>query len=691
MFLISLFVAGEAFQPQMNQSRAADVDVSANIEPVAILRVPETFIDVGDAKVATTELNTRDFATYVSTNNQTGYTLSVNTKTIQQCLRRPENQATTCSSLVDRNRIMQLASAATPVDNFPSNYWGLSVDESFEYYSPVPVNLANAWKFKATSSSAIEDETIIRAGVKVDFSKAPGVYSNDIVISVVVNPLPIPIITSVVPSYGFPGDTITIGGVYFDLLHSVDIANFRCEDVEVDTDILATCVVPPGYGPNLRLTTMSIFGDTNLNTPYFGYQEDFKFTIDTRMTDTLFAEGDTIDTNPTHFSGTDTEYTVSAARCSTFYEGNISYNCSNYRAYSWLIDWGDGSPIQAVSGIGDSSGGISSVPPPTGSSIPHDYGIPGEYQIRIMSNGQATSGWLDRFGPGNSGTQANKNMFKSIDSPLPRLASGRTDSMFNGLRNAVSLPAFLLDDNSIASFYSMFAYYSYNNTAATIPSGFLDKIGLVVNNTSQGAYMNRAFQYSFQYYGYNSTIGTIPPGLFDYVNTASVTTSQSMFTSTFAYCFYNSPVATIPKGLFDTISFPNGGVMNSTFTRTFSNYAYNSTSGFIPEGFLSFIDFTTYRNATSFFNGMFENFAYMNNTPSSDISLVWGDANLAGAITAANASSMLSSTFRNVRSLTGSAQTFINNYLGGINPSSRAYTFDGTQVIDLASLHANWK
>jgi len=44
-----------------------------------------------------------------------------------------------------------------------------------------------------------------------------------------------------------------------------------------------------------------------------------------------------------------------------------------------------------------------------------------------------------------------------------------------------------------------------------------------------------------------------------------------------------------------------------------------------------------------------------------------------------------------MRSLTGTAQTFISTKLGSINPSSAAWTFTGTGVTDLATLHANWK
>jgi hypothetical protein len=170
-----------------------------------------------------------------------------------------------------------------------------------------------------------------------------------------------------------------------------------------------------------------------------------------------------------------------------------------------------------------------------------------------------------------------------------------------------------------------------------------------------------------------------------------------MFTATFSSYAYQSTVGTIPASLFSSISTSSATNLSSTFASTFNNYAHQSTVGTIPASLLSFINLSSanINNVSSIFSSTFYGFAYANTTPSTDISAIWGTANLAGKITAANAGtvsgSTLSNTFRDVRSVTGSAQTFINNYLGGITPTSRALTFTNTSVTDLNTIDANWR
>jgi len=97
--------------------------------------------------------------------------------------------------------------------------------------------------------------------------------------------------------------------------------------------------------------------------------EFFRFTIDTRMTDTL-------DTDPSHYSGTSTTFSIPTN------PGTLS--SPNY-TYDWVVDWGDDSPLEPVTGTSYASG----------PGIFHDYASTGgadEYTITIYSNGVATNG-----------------------------------------------------------------------------------------------------------------------------------------------------------------------------------------------------------------------------------------------------------------------------------------------------------
>ena len=82
----------------------------------------------------------------------------------------------------------------------------------------------------------------------------------------------------------------------------------------------------------------------------------------------------------------------------------------------------------------------------------------------------------------------------------------------------------------------------------------------------------------------------------------------------------------------------------------------------------------------------------MNTAVITDINDIWGSANFANKITPASAHQVFWFTFRNMRSLIGDPQDFINNYLGGITPDAPAYTFTGCiNLTNYATLHANWK
>lgn len=509
---------------------------------------------------------------------------------------------------------------------------------------------------------------------------------------------------------------------------------------------------------DINITDDLPLGDYTANLTHYveDRSEFFSFTIDTRMTDTL-------DTNPTHYDGTATSFAIPLS-------GNVGGLSTP--AYSWIIDWGDGSPDQTITGVGAT----------TSVGIAHDYastGGAGEYQITIYSNGIADVGWLNAFGFNTNTTganvQSNKNMFKSIDSPFTDLmrtpnATNRFMTVFYGARNAVGIPADLfasIDTSSATNVSNMFRQtfnaYAYNSTTAVIPDGLFDSI-----NTSNATNMSNMFNGTFGSFAYNSTIGTIPSGLFSSIDTTNAIDVSSMFSSIFYYYGYGSTIPTtaiIPAGLFDTISTPNAtnlyGIfssafhgyantssvatiparlfdsidtssatnMSSMFQTTFQNYAWNSPTASIPAGLFDTIDtssatnlyalfnstFNTYAfsnstasvpddlfdsvnlanatNITYMFSSAFFQFAWANTTPTTDINAIWGNANFAGKVdsTIAGTGAFLTSAFYNMKSLTGSAQTFIDTKLGvGLVPDAATQAFRYTQVTDLALLDPNW-
>jgi len=113
--------------------------------------------------------------------------------------------------------------------------------------------------------------------------------------------------------------------------------------------------------------------------------EEFRFTIDTRQTNTATTTADT----------------------------TFSIPVSNVFSYNWRVDWGDGSAEQTYASIGAN----------TDAGITHDYAATGagRYQITIKPAGGLNE-WFRAFGfAGNTSganAQENKNKVASLDSLL---------------------------------------------------------------------------------------------------------------------------------------------------------------------------------------------------------------------------------------------------------------------------------
>jgi len=329
-----------------------------------------------------------------------------------------------------------------------------------------------------------------------------------------------------------------------------------------------------------------------------GTPECFAFSIDTRLTST----------------GATTNTTTAFSIPTSGYVGGAN------SAYNWIIDWGDGSPAQTVSGTSN----ISAAPGVNG--IAHDYattGGAGQYQITIRPAATAANGWLNAFGFYSNTTganaAANKYMFLSIDTPFTDLMRSHTLEafafIFYGAVNGTQIPGDLFanisttgDTNFSNMFNSTFYQYGYNSTSATIPTGLFDSL-----NTANGVTFTNMFYYTFYQYAYNSAAGDIPSGLFSSINTNQGTLFSGMLQGTFSQYARNSTVGTIPSDLFGTINTSLGADFTSMFNNTFGSYAYNSNTT-IPAGLFSSINTANGLNFTSMFSSAFGSFAYSSTT-----------------------------------------------------------------------------
>jgi len=617
----------------INVSDSTEVDIGIELNPIIDIstNAPGGVLMIPLSSYGTGFKGTKDLEVYVNTNNITGYTLTMNSLTNNTAL---VHQLDSTYEVISSSH-PYLTPATLTADSWGHSVWTTGQTTSSTTFSTIPPSTAPR-EIAKTTTPASNHTTTLTFGADASNNKPSGIYLNTMVFTATTNYVP-----------------------------------------------------PP--------------------------PEKFSFTIDTRMTDTL-------DTDPTHFSGTATSYSIPT--CDT-------------RAYNWIIDWGDGTPKQTVAGTGASNC----------AGILHNYatsGGAGEYQITIHSNGGAIDGWMHALNFGGSmgaaSTQANKNMVKSIDTPIPANAyikniNNRFSTLFSSLYNAVSIPDNLFskidtsgDTNFFRMFQMTFAGFATNSTSATIPSNLFSTI-----NTSSGTNLSAMFSHTFAYsfdnstaatiptnlfssintsmspnlsgmfYGTfyeafnNSTIATIPSGLFSTINTSASLDLSSMFMETFANCTENSTIATVPPGLFSSINTSSASNLSNMFKLTFMGYARYSTSATIPTGLFSSVNTSAATNLSGMFSSTFRMFAYANKandvTPDTDINDIWGSANLSG-ITAANAGGASGAfywTFSMMPSLVGQAQTFINNKLSGIIPTSPAGTFTNSSVSDLTSLHPNWQ
>jgi len=565
MFVSTLIFSSITLEPTINESDAKGSEVLVFMPPGISISVPNVS-NIGELGFDTFAYT--DTPVTVSTNNPTGYLLLMNMVTDETCLRYISMQDDPCSS-IPANRKIPPTFPSVPVASFVTNTWGSSLTP-FTTYNPIPPKSGSPMTAKNTSAAVENEITTVRFGAKGGMSISIGAYTNTVEFTALINPRPSPSITSMAPLSGTPGTVITFTGTNLDLIYQIYLSGTICANLTPISTTSATCEVADDGEPagTRTVTGISIWGDSFI-APNFMYSpaEEFRFTIDTRMTDT-------IDTDPSHFDGVATTFAIPVS-------GSVQNSIGI--AYNWVVNCGGSQPDKIVSGTGSS----------VHVGIPCTYTIPGEYQITVKPNGAAASGWMNAFGFANNtsgaNAQANKNVVKSLDTPITDLSrtssvQSRFATMFYGTRNLIGIPANLFSPISTSAsttaesmFANTFAFAAYNSTTATIPAGLFDTI-----NTSNATSFANMFTGTFNSYAYNSTTATIPTGLLGNLNFTSSASGTSTFSSMFAntfnsFAYMNTSPSTDLGNLWGTTTFYNKlnatsvGGASGVFYRTFYN------------------------------------------------------------------------------------------------------------------------
>jgi hypothetical protein len=235
---------------------------------------------------------------------------------------------------------------------------------------------------------------------------------------------------------------------------------------------------------------------------------------------------------------------------------------------------------------------------------------------------------------------------------------------------APSIPATLfasLDTSSGKNFSGMFqsafmfaTSLGDNVSSVTIPAGLFASL-----YTSNGTDFSAMFRLAFAGVG-GKTNSSIPANLFASLDTSDGENFALMFGQTFI--MPNLRNYSIPAGLFASLDTSNGEVLDYMFMETFFLYGTNLNSGANP-------------NPTATLTS---------------VSSIFGAADLSGITKNGTDNATLHRVFKNMFScyctnLNGSAQDFINTYLGGLNPLSNTGTFlYQTSITDYSSINPYW-
>ena len=113
----------------------------------------------------------------VTTDNYTGYKLSANLSGANTALSHTTPEASDTVPSITANYV---------ASSFPTNYWGISVDNT--NYSPAPSSASSSFVIKNHTAAISNQSSSLYIGAKVSNNQTSGTYTNNIVLTSLVNP-----------------------------------------------------------------------------------------------------------------------------------------------------------------------------------------------------------------------------------------------------------------------------------------------------------------------------------------------------------------------------------------------------------------------------------------------------------------------------------------------------------------------
>jgi len=174
LFILALIYSISSSSPTHANSTNIILDVGTTLS----LTLSSNSINASVLPTASGAFSSTSFTATASTNNSTGYKLTLASKDTDTNLVHTVTSTATIPTL----------SSNTTKTNFPNNQWGLSLDDT--NYLPTPASDGTAITVKATTAPIANDTSTVYAGTKVTTDTMSGAYTDTITISLVANPEP---------------------------------------------------------------------------------------------------------------------------------------------------------------------------------------------------------------------------------------------------------------------------------------------------------------------------------------------------------------------------------------------------------------------------------------------------------------------------------------------------------------------
>ena len=234
--VLSLVISTEVMTPNLNESGAVDssLGASADIEPLLVFYVSSVDADLGTANVAGGTLSSKMLTTNVSTNNPTGYTLTMGMQTTEQCLRMT-GVVTACASVPANEKIIPLATVNVATGSFTMNSWGASLNST--QWNAVPASSSAATVVKTEPKNIVGSTANVWFAARANMAMKVGEYSNTVVVSAVAQPRPVPVPLGGMSGNKTTGDSVTLsfmpGAGNVDYVYEVRLNGMVCENMTI--------------------------------------------------------------------------------------------------------------------------------------------------------------------------------------------------------------------------------------------------------------------------------------------------------------------------------------------------------------------------------------------------------------------------------------------------------------------------